>query len=86
MPCITFQTSDAPRTAFIWGGKKVRLCPFCHNEYAARLCDFRKPTGSVCNNAMCEKCATRVGPDQDYCPTHKDGPPPAQREMFGDAQ
>ena len=85
MPCITIQTKDGPRFAFVCGGRKPKLCPFCHNAYVAKLCDFKKPSGLICSNGMCEKCATPVGRDQDYCPIHKHEPPPAQRQMFGDA-
>lgn len=84
MPCVTFQTKDGPVTAFICGGRRARLCPFCHNQYVAKLCDFKKSAGKTCNNGMCEKCATSVGADLDYCPVHKHEPPPPQQSLFGE--
>jgi hypothetical protein len=91
---MTFQTKDGPRTVFICGGKKPKLCPFCHDRYVTRLCDFMKlstvqnlaVTRRRCDNGMCDECATNIGLGLDYCPIHKDEAPPAQNTLFGDAQ
>jgi hypothetical protein len=83
---MTFQTKDGPRTVFVCGGPHLKLCPFCHDRYVTKLCDFKKPTGHVCSNGMCEECATSIGLGLDYCPIHRNEAPPAQNTLFGDAQ
>jgi hypothetical protein len=85
MPALTIQTKHGPFTAFICGGPKPKLCPFCHGAYVARLCDFKKADGKTCDVRMCEGCATNVGAGMDYCPTHKHSKP-QQGSLFGGAQ
>ncbi len=61
-----------------------RLCRFCHQDVATKLCDFPiSPSGKTCDADMCGKCATNVGPDQDYCPDHKHQAPP-QLQLFSE--
>jgi len=47
-------------------------CYFC-GKPSTKLCDFPTGTGlGTCDAQMCVSCATTVGPNLDYCPTHKD--------------
>jgi hypothetical protein len=36
-----------------------------------RLCDFKLEGGKTCDAPMCDKHATRIGRNTDYCPQHK---------------
>jgi hypothetical protein len=50
----------------------TRRCQFCNTGYAEKLCDFpMNAKGKTCSAGMCNKCATAVGPELDYCPRHK---------------
>jgi hypothetical protein len=58
--------------------KPRRRCTFCDGltpQQRLRECDFKLPDGSTCDRLMCSECATRVGPDQDLCPQHREAPP-----------
>jgi succinate dehydrogenase/fumarate reductase-like Fe-S protein len=48
----------------------------------SKLCDFPVAKGKTCDAGMCGSCATNIGPDQDYCPTHKDQKPAAQQGVL----
>ena len=85
MPVVAIQTKDGPVIAFICGGPRPKRCPFCGVGYVSKLCDFQVRKGKTCDWGMCEKCATGVGPDQDYCPDHKNEAPPPQQFLFGES-
>jgi hypothetical protein len=85
MPVMTIQTEDGPVTAFICGGRRPKLCSFCHHGEVTRLCDFKKGDGKTCDAGMCDGCATSVGAGMDYCPTHKHSKP-LQASLFGGGQ
>lgn len=51
-----------------------RICNFC-GRFSTKLCDFPIKVGDIghtrtCDAPMCDACATRVGPNRDYCPNH----------------
>ena len=83
MPIVTIPTPDGPITAHILCRKRGRkLCEFCRNLYVEKLCDFSTGRGKTCDAGMCAKCASSVGPDQDYCPRHKHEARPPQQQLF----
>ncbi len=56
------------------GRPRRKTCRFCSRTYYdGKLCDY-PVGGKTCDAPMCNGCATRVGPDLDYCPNHKDQP------------
>lgn len=52
--------------------KPRKRCACGH--WASRLCDFELSSGKTCDRNICASCATRVGPDRDLCPQHKEVP------------
>jgi len=58
--------------------KNAELCWFCHKRRATKLCDFPtgvvttsldfKPVRTTCSRAMCDKCATSIDEEVDFCP------------------
>jgi hypothetical protein len=64
---------------------RVETCKFCRIQPVSRLCDFPVgPRGKTCDAGMCDKCATRVAHEVDYCPSHRDQKPAAeQASLFG---
>lgn len=50
-------------------GSGVEPCRFC-GIVADKLCDAPVGNGKTCDIALCEKCATNIGPETDLCPTH----------------
>ena len=86
MACEFFRDGSG-MTFIACNRSRVQPCKFCHNQPVAKLCDFPTgPKGKTCDAGMCAKCATSVGPDQDYCPTHKHQAPPPQRHLFEEAR
>jgi hypothetical protein len=68
------------------GRRNVKLCRFCHSldnlrALSTKLCDFVvSPPEQIthkrtCDAPICDKHATKVGPDVDYCPDHKHAAP-----------
>lgn len=65
-------------------GRRTRTmaCAFCGAPGATKLCDGPLPPGIIhrrsstpgadktCSAPICDRCATHVPPDQDYCPNH----------------
>jgi len=49
-------------------GRRPR-CKFCNTGVATKLCDHPVLNGT-CNAPMCDRCATNIGPEMDYCPLH----------------
>jgi len=88
MPVITIETKNGPVTAIVCSHRRgqYKLCRFCSNRLYTRLCDFVVARKKTCDAPMCDACATSVGPDLDYCPTHKKQPAPPQQNLFGDSQ
>jgi hypothetical protein len=85
MPFITIPTKDGPVTAHILRRNRRfgSLCEFCRNQYVSKLCDFATGKNKTCDAGMCDKCATNVGRNRDYCPAHKHQALPPQRSLFG---
>jgi len=57
-------------TAIVCGVRRPK-CKSCGRP-AKLECDWKIPTrkSGTCDAAICERCATSVGPDKDLCPTH----------------
>lgn len=52
-----------------------KTCPFCGLNLAIIDCDFpvgQETQSGTCDQDMCHRCATTVGPGKHYCPNHKD--------------
>jgi hypothetical protein len=85
MPCepIRLDGPGGPCVAIFCFRGRRQTCKFCHSRAVSKLCDFTlRKGGKTCDAGMCSACATKVGPDQDYCPTHKHQAPPPQHELF----
>jgi hypothetical protein len=82
MACEMIPGTDGHSTIICCSRSRRQTCKFCHKGYVTKLCDFPVSKGKTCDAGMCSACATRVGPDMDYCPTHKHEAPP-QRNLFG---
>ena len=59
--------------------RRVPPCKFCSGfKPSTKLCDFVLGEGSggksavTCDAPMCDRHATNVGPNKDYCPIHKE--------------
>jgi hypothetical protein len=58
------------------GGRRPPVCAFCGGE-STKLCDYRLEFNDqvrlqrTCDAPMCDRCATRVGVNRDYCPRHR---------------
>lgn len=68
-------------TALICGGRQ-KLCPFCHNQYVTKLCDYPLSPRKTCDAGMCNRCATSITHEVDYCPNHKNLRPAAQQSVL----
>lgn len=79
MPCEVIDIPGGGR-AIIKRSRRP-ACQFCKQREHTKLCDFKIKVGDVghsrtCDAKMCDRCATNVGRDLDYCPTHqKEGKP-----------
>lgn len=73
MHCTVIKNNEGHPIGMICRGSRTprRLCKFCQVEFARKLCDFDTGRGKTCDAPMCDKCATEVGTDRDYCPDHK---------------
>ena len=60
-------------TAICCGRGPALFCCFCHERAATKLCDYPVPENksATCDAPICNHCTTRVGPNRDYCPAHK---------------
>ena len=65
--------------AFVCTKGRRDRCRFCHNQYVTKLCDFPTGRGRTCDAGMCDRCATAVAHEVDYCPRHKHERPAAQQ-------
>lgn len=56
-------------------GRRTPPCKFCQAngsfKPSTKLCDFPVGEGKTCDAPICDRHATSVGPNQDYCPVHK---------------
>ena len=68
-PC---QVIDVPGgQAIVCSRGETKRCS-CGNRMT-KLCDWPLTggkAGKTCDRPMCDKCATRVGPNRDFCPAH----------------
>lgn len=79
MKCRTVVLPGGKGRAIVCGPRpKARPCKTCYDrtgryERSTKLCDFPDPTrpSGTCDAPMCDAHATRVGPDRDYCPKHR---------------
>ena len=54
-------------------GSRAPKCEWCHRT-STKLCDYPvagEKTGTTCDAPMCDRHATNVGPNRDYCPPHQ---------------
>jgi hypothetical protein len=47
-------------------------CSFCRRRPHEKLCDFDLGNGKTCDAKMCDSCSTKIGPDRDLCPAHRE--------------
>ena len=88
MPCthFTFPTKNG-RVAGFACTRGRRACRFCYTQTSTKLCDFvTGPKGKTCDAPICDKCATSIGPDLDYCPKHKHEAKPPQQNLFEESR
>jgi len=76
--CVTQKLPDGTIALVRMAGKRPPNCRWC-NQTSTKLCDFIvSPTEQIthkhtCDAPMCDQHATSVGPNKDYCPTHRLG-------------
>lgn len=73
--CRTVFDSSGRVMAIACSRGQRRSCstPGCGRD-GTQQCDFpvkRNGRTGTCDRYICPKCATRVGPDRDYCPPHQ---------------
>jgi hypothetical protein len=71
MGCTIFDFGDGTTAIICSRGERKRYCS-C-GRVANKLCDFPlhgSKTGKTCDRPICDRCATSVGEDRDYCPPH----------------
>lgn len=71
MPCIPFRSADGSVTGIACSRGPRTRCK-C-GRVATLLCDWPlhgSKEGQTCDRPLCSRCATNVGPDRDYCPSH----------------
>lgn len=78
-PCETLHLPGGGLVIASSRGRRRAFCVQCGRD-ADKLCDFPltgAAKGRTCDRPVCSRCATRVGPNRDYCPAHaraaKDG-------------
>ncbi len=86
MACAIIHDGSGRAIGMMCGLPKRVMCIFCCNQLADKLCDFATGKNKTCDARMCSKCATSVGDNLDYCPTHKHELPPPQGQLFGEQQ
>jgi len=70
----TIFDADGRAIGIACGRAPHRNCstPGC-GRHADKLCDYpvtRAGKAATCDRPVCGRCATRVGPDKDYCGPH----------------
>jgi len=71
MPCKVIAAGDGGVIIACSRGQQRQRCA-CGRP-ADRLCDYPlrgAKAGQTCSRPICSRCATRVGPNRDYCPAH----------------
>lgn len=68
--------------AFVRTKGRRSVCRFCGNQFVTKLCYFPTGKGRTCDAGMCDKCATPIAHEVDYCPTHKHQRPAAQQSVL----
>lgn len=86
--CETLRDTNGRVMGILCGGHRSRKrCSWCGRGYADKLCDFPVGRDKTCDAPICNRCATSVGEDRDYCPKHKDAKLPAvQGSLFAEAR
>ncbi len=84
MACEIITNKDGQVQMIICGRSHRRApdCHFCHLT-STKLCDHPvvgSKSGKTCDLPICDRHATSVGPDRDFCPNHA-----AQREFVLEA-
>lgn len=81
-PCIHVHLGDGVHALVKVPKQRQTPCSFCHSRPFTKLCDFVVSSPQqvthvrTCDRKMCDKCATSVGEDKDYCPNHNQAPLP----------
>lgn len=63
-----------PGGGFVCRSGRRPSCSGCGKPGATLQCDYPltgPKAGKTCDRWLCDKCATHVGPDRDYCPPHQ---------------
>ena len=71
MACATMKIPGGG-FAIVCGLPKPKRCVYCGRP-STKLCDYPlegQKKGKTCDRPMCDKCATHVEPDTDYCWPH----------------
>jgi hypothetical protein len=68
MICTPLKLDDGVIAIMCRSGRRQR-CKFCSTGSCTKLCDHPVRSGT-CDAPMCDRCATSVGPEMDYCPPH----------------
>ena len=74
MPCHTIKMPGGVMVVACSRNSRRSQCstPSCTN-YSSKLCDYpvtRNGQPTTCDAKICDRCATSVGPDKDYCRPH----------------
>jgi hypothetical protein len=72
MPCNMIDFGDGTTAIVCTRGRRQKPCRWCGRPHT-KLCDFPlsgAKAGKTCDAPMCDRCATSVGPNLDYCPPH----------------
>ena len=70
MPCHPIKSKDGLLEGFICTGRgRRKKCKHCDRP-ATLQCDFKLPSGKLCNVYVCDVHGKPVGPNLDYCPLH----------------
>lgn len=67
MRCTFTRIGDV--TAVVCGPKKFSTCAFC-GSLAGLECDFPVGGRKACDKKLCRGCASSIGPNVDFCPSH----------------
>lgn len=73
MTCTVTKSGGVLIAACTRGRPAAGRCKWCSRPLA-KLCDYpvkRNGVMGTCDAPMCERCATAVDADTDYCPPHE---------------
>jgi hypothetical protein len=74
MPCETVKFDDGTTAIVCTRGTKRKVCRWCARTHT-KLCDYPlrgAKAGKTCSAEMCDAHAHEVGPDQHFCPPHRE--------------